>query len=277
MKSLAWLTDVHCNFVSDSSWFDKILDDRPNAILITGDIAEAKSLAGVLRMFADKTSRPIYFVLGNHDFYHGTIADVREATRAMCFPANVSTSLRYLHSEAHIPLSKETTLVGVDGWYDGRNGDVVNSHVALNDFRAISDFKTFWDSRTEGMQKKIRAKMRDLADESASLLRTKLRGAIQPSTKRLIIATHVPPFAGAAWHEGMVSDSDHLPYFSNRSVGEAITEETAVFREKLGGLVEVLCGHTHSEGTIYPAEGLIVRTGAAEYYNPGKCGNVTYE
>ena len=48
-------------------------------MVITGDIAESDSLGTSLMVMDALVGRPIYFVLGNHDFYHGSVAATRSA------------------------------------------------------------------------------------------------------------------------------------------------------------------------------------------------------
>lgn len=263
---IAWITDPHVNFIADREWFRAILDEKPDGVLITGDIAESKSIRGALLAFAEETTRPIYFVLGNHDFYRSSFASVRaDVTSAV---ADVP-SLVYLHDRGIVRLSDKTALVGVDGWYDGRNGDFDRSSVVLNDFLVIDDLRKHARIGDVGG---LRRRMEQYTDADAERLVGFIEKAIDPRLERLIIATHVPPFAGAARHEGKVSGPDHLPFFSNKAIGLAVMEATKTFRERLGGHVEIYCGHTHSEGVIHPAENLSVYTGAAEYYAPSLAG-----
>src|SRR5689334_20836519 len=79
-RRLAWATDVHLNFLSAeelAAFAATLAASEADAILLTGDIAEAPSLRRLLTTVAQVVRRPIYFVLGNHDFYHGSIAEVR--------------------------------------------------------------------------------------------------------------------------------------------------------------------------------------------------------
>ena len=46
-------------------------------ILITGDIAEAKDVCELLTEFSQHVNSSIYFVLGNHDYYFGSVINVR--------------------------------------------------------------------------------------------------------------------------------------------------------------------------------------------------------
>ena len=76
----AWLTDIHLNFCPGrvQELLDRVDATEPDAVLIGGDIAEAPDVTGYLQRFAT-LNRPVYFVLGNHDFYRGSIRQVRAA------------------------------------------------------------------------------------------------------------------------------------------------------------------------------------------------------
>jgi predicted MPP superfamily phosphohydrolase len=77
---LAWLTDVHLNFVPFSAvtrLIEEILAESPDAVLIGGDIGEANDVCLYLKQLAEQLRLPIYFVLGNHDYYRGSVAGVR--------------------------------------------------------------------------------------------------------------------------------------------------------------------------------------------------------
>ncbi len=273
---ICWITDPHLNFVREwRTWWQSILDEGDDAYLITGDIAEASGIVEIMTTLGSMTCvKPIMFVLGNHDFYGGSIAKVREEVSALTTTAtSVMSGLLYLPAEPVIWFGKNA-FVGVDGWYDGRNGDLKNSGVVLNDFFRIDELDIVQRVDRRRSASDVYKTMKRLTDADAELLRAKIRSAIRGDPKNLYIATHVPPFAGAAWHLGKVSDKEHLPFFSNRAIGDVILEETAVYREA-GHKVTVLCGHSHSEGTIHPAENLTVLTGAAEYGRPARAGTIT--
>ena len=84
---LAWLTDLHLNFV-DPDCVDglcrRIRDEGADAVLISGDIAEAPGVEAYLEFLGRRIDRPIFFVLGNHDFYRGSIGEVRARVAAFC-------------------------------------------------------------------------------------------------------------------------------------------------------------------------------------------------
>lgn len=84
---LAWLTDIHLNFISDEgvdALCAAVAESEPDAVLIGGDISEAEPLAEHLTAIAGRLTRPIYFVLGNHDYYRSSIAAVRDQVARLC-------------------------------------------------------------------------------------------------------------------------------------------------------------------------------------------------
>lgn len=69
---LVWLTDIHLNFLNKKErelFYNEILTKNCDAVLISGDIAEATCLIEVLNEMADQLKKLIYFILGNHDYY----------------------------------------------------------------------------------------------------------------------------------------------------------------------------------------------------------------
>ena len=81
---IAWTTDPHLNFVSDAEidqFLEQLQTARPDVVLVGGDIGEADSFAGYLQRMVDALGLPVHFVLGNHDYYKGSISGVREVAR----------------------------------------------------------------------------------------------------------------------------------------------------------------------------------------------------
>ena len=68
---LAWLTDIHLNFVgADRLWELMVAVERSaDIVAISGDIAESPSVSEYLAKMARFIRKPIYFVLGNHGGY----------------------------------------------------------------------------------------------------------------------------------------------------------------------------------------------------------------
>src|SRR4051812_312264 len=126
---LAWLTDVHLNFLdpADAEEFFRVVAEVPSdTILLSGDIGEAPDVCLLLNALDTAVRRPVYFVLGNHDFYRGSIAAVRRDVRALC---SACPGLHWLPGDGVVPLTADTCLVGHDGWGDGRYGDYWGSPI----------------------------------------------------------------------------------------------------------------------------------------------------
>ncbi len=260
LRRLGWTTDIHLNFVSLAAWeafVAQVQRASLDALLLTGDISEAEDVAWQLQRLADAIDRPIFFVLGNHDFYHGSIGQVRTQVTQLC---NSDPRLHYLTASdwsGPVKLDNGWVLCGVDGWADGRIGDYYHSPVRMNDFRLIHDLKSL-DPPT-----RLR-KLRRLGAESALKLYQQLNRASQLET-RLLVLTHVPPFRQSCWYEGRQTNDDWAPFFVCAAVGWALQR---FCRSHPHHQVHVLCGHTHHAGRAEIMENLQVWTGRAEYGAP---------
>lgn len=257
MARLAWATDIHLDFldaVQRAAFADALAEAAPDAVALCGDIANARTLSQVLHELEARLARPIYFVLGNHDFYRGSIAGVRAEARAL---SRSSRWLRWLPDAGAIELAPGVGLIGHDGWSDGRLGDYAGSRVMLNDYRLIEEL-AFLDPATR------LARLNALGDEAAAFVRAVLPAALE-RFRRVVFVTHVPPYREACWHEGGISDDAWLPHFSCEAVGLALTE---AMRARPDRELLVLCGHTHGAGVAKVLPNLEVRTGGAEYGAP---------
>ena len=251
---LAWATDLHLDFVRPDTYQtfrDELRQHRPDALLITGDISEAPHFDLHLQRLAGLIDGPLYFVLGNHDFYRSSVAEVR--TRA----AGLAAPLHWLPAQGIVELTPGAALIGHDGFADARLGNYQRSDVVLNDFFFIGELQNL---DRQGR----RHRMQELAEESAAHFRHWLPVALD-RYPHVIVATHVPPYREASWHEGRLSDDDWLPFFSSRVAGEAITAAAALYPTRR---VTVLCGHTHGAGLAHIASNITVHTGGAAYGSP---------
>ncbi|MBA3660230.1 MAG: metallophosphoesterase [Gammaproteobacteria bacterium] len=260
---LAWLTDIHLNFIDQDArqkFYQDIIHSECDGVLISGDIAEAPCVVDILNEMVDYISKPIYFILGNHDYYRGQIQAVRDAMLTMMH-LQIHDQLFWLPGAGIQQLNNNTILLGQDGWADGRLGNYQNSRISLNDSRMIADL----------FQEKILGKfhlfekMQQLADADAILLQNNLIQAISKNPKKIIVLTHVPPFKEACLHNKKISDDDWLPYFSSKVVGDVLMK---VAEENPAIEFLVLCGHTHSEAQFQPISNLSVEVGEAEYAKP---------
>lgn len=251
---LAWLTDIHLDFLDPAAraaLAASVKEQRPDGVVVTGDIAVAPTVLGQIDRLARGIGAPLWFVLGNHDYYKGSVADVRARASV---PGGFA---RWLPYAGVVQLGPTTALVGVDGWGDARLGDFANTRVMLNDFFQIEELSRL----SRGV---LRTRLGEYGDESAARLRVLLDEAMTWA-EHVVVATHVPPFREACWHEGKISNDDWLPFFSCAATGDVLR---AAFAAKPGVRGTVLCGHTHSGGVAEILPNLRVVTGGAEYGSP---------
>jgi 3',5'-cyclic-AMP phosphodiesterase len=265
---LAWLTDLHLDFVG-SGTLRRLAGDIaaavPDAVLIGGDTGQAGSFAGYLDALAAEVACPVYFVLGNHDYYHGSIAGVREEAARL---SRTSERLRWLPDVGVVPLTESTALVGHGGWGDVRAGDFNNSDVVLNDYLLIEELRASHRApiplAEHVLVPALREKLHALGDDAADHFRQVLPEALE-QFRQLLVLMHVPPFREACWHQGRISDDNWLPHFTCLAAGEVLRD---LMDQHPDRHMTVLCGHTHSTSRIKILPNLEVITGEAEYGQP---------
>lgn len=254
---LAWLTDLHLDFVDPpvvDALAREVLAARPDAILIGGDIGMAADVVGYLERLSALLPLPIFFVLGNHDFYGGSIASLRAEVGSL---ARRASNLTYLTGSGPVALTRQTSLIGHDGWGDGGFGNTDTTPVVLNDFLCIDELRV--PDRLA-----LSRVLRELGEEAARHFQVTLPPALQDH-EHVVVLTHVPPFRQAAWHQGRESDADWIPFFACKAAGEVLRR---VMAEHPDRRLTVLCGHTHGQGRCRVTSNIDVITGSAEYGRP---------
>ena len=254
---LGWLSDVHLNFLDASArlrFFEDLSQHKVDGWLLSGDIGEADSVVSYLREFEDLLPVRLYFVLGNHDFYRGSIAQVKADIHRL---SSRSEQLVWLTDTDCADIGNRVGIVGDDGWSDARLGNALGTPVELSDFYLIKELTGH--TRSELVQR-----LNELGDEAAERLGKKLDDAASRYAN-LVVVTHPPPFEGATWHQGTTSWPDWLPWFSCAAVGEAILDVARAHPETD---FLVLCGHTHSSGRYTANSNVTVHTAQVEYGRP---------
>ena len=255
---LTWVTDPHFNHVALPAWrrwVDDVTSSQPDALLITGDISESHDIVFQLERIADAVDCPTHFVLGNHDFYRGSIAGTRAKVVDV---SRQRPAICYLSDSDPIEIASDVFLVGDDGWGDALVGDYENSSIRLNDFRLIDDF-------VQSDPDDWKELLIQQGHESAKRVQQKLAG-LPENAKHVLLLTHVPPFRESCWYMGQTTDDNWAPFFVCGSMGEVLLEADKLRPERK---ITVLCGHTHHDGVAEMTENLVVHTGAAEYGSPG--------
>ncbi len=255
--SLLWATDIHLDHVSPErgvSFIREMASKNPSAVLITGDISTAETVDKWL-IFMDRTFNcPVYFVLGNHDYYHGSIEGVRQRVRQV---TRNTLRVKWLPEMGVVMLTPNTALIGCDGWGDARLGDFERAETKMSDYIYIKELI--------GLDRpRIKQVLNALGLDSARYLARVLPDAMNQA-QFIIIATHVPPFAEACWHQGRRGDAKWVPNYTCGAMGEVI--QTAAQNSMYHHFL-VLCGHTHGYADVHILPNLHIKVGEVEYGNP---------
>lgn len=258
---VAWLTDIHLDFLTSQAQSDfcrSVRAQEPDLIFLTGDISVSTELRSHLSQLVHQVEKPTYFVLGNHDFYYGSIAKVRQAIARFC---DQRPLLTYLSHAGITFLTPKFALLGHDGWGDARYGCFERSYVQLNDHTHIQDFAHLTPA-------KLKAALQRLGDEAAGFLDQQLSIAFG-QVKDVILLTHVPPFPESCLYQNQRSDEHWLPFFACQAIGDVLRKQMT---QHPHCRLTVYCGHTHHASDVQILSNLRVVTGGAEYGKPQIAG-----
>lgn len=269
MARLVWSSDIHLDHAEQDElvvFFESVRESGADLLVISGDISGGSTLPKWLNKIESELAIPVRFVLGNHDFYSSsfqkTYEVVRKAINKTSKAFNGSKRLVWLSDNIIETISKETALIGHDGWYDGRAG-IIGSAM-LNDFMCIEDLKSALMKSVLTFQ----CKLKEIADQAASYIKITLEKAFTIRNK-VIMATHISPFPQATLHRGAPTNVNFLPYYCCVSMGRVLVDTMNNNKDKE---LVVLCGHTHGECEVNILPNLKVLVAGAEYGYPKLCG-----
>lgn len=251
---LAWVTDIHLDRMDEDErleFAESMKEISTDALIITGDIGEAPVTPDYLRLLDERLSIPVYFVLGNHDFWHSTFDEVRGVIGRL---SEECKNLIWMSAEDVIQLSPSTAMIGYEGWGDGRAGDIENLSIWPRDFNLIKDLAPL--NKNERLEK-----LNALGDESAEQIRAKLERSVKTYTE-IYLLTHVPPFREACIDSYRICDDKKIPFYCCKSVGDVLLD---VMEKNPQSNLTVLCGHSHFECDLRVRDNLRVRVGEAGY------------
>lgn len=259
---ILWLTDLHLDRAKPAqkeALYEEIQRSKADTVLITGDISTAKHLPLHLReLAAAASSRQVYFVLGNHDFYGSTFAHVDRCVAGVC---GTHDNLYHLGGGEIFPLSADSALVGHRGWGDGRMGWGSRTLAHNPDFSAIKDFEGL--SREQAFKLLLK-----LGLDSSFYLRGLLPYALT-CYNHVIVATHFPPFTKGACFTKKPCDWLRQPFYTNIAMGGLLLRLTQAFPSKR---ITVLAGHTHCCAQFRALPDLELRVGGARPGFPSSQG-----
>ena len=272
-RKILHLTDVHfdhCNYETIKQLALECVAKKPLAIVLTGDISNANDISDHLRWFCSHLGKLcVYIVLGNHDFYSGSIRDVRETVTNLASKEQLANLVYLFTCENPIrELTEDTAIVGADGFYDGGTIEDYSRRgvVEMNDYTLIRELSVAYSKWRWHEEEYMFNILQGLSKESARHIEKHLRVALLDSKyKKVVVATHVAPWAKNSVYKGKVSDWQWLPCFHSRNMGDAIISVVKDFPEKE---VIVLCGHSHGHAVYKPLPNITSYTGEAEYKYP---------
>lgn len=274
MKIMAWATDIHLDCVQDAESSVEVLAESckdADCLLVTGDISVAPSLPLHLQMLDVILEKPVYFVLGNHDFYFSDVATVRQKVADTC---RRGSFLTYLSNVPFIRLDNGVALVGHDGWYDAGNGDINQSKLIMNDWIRIKDYSSALRQTPGGIQifkDEIVNIARSLCQPGVNHIANGIKAAAREKNDKIVVVTHVPPFAESCVpnESKPMRLQDALPWYTSRAMGEMLLRAA----KSLPNInFQVFSGHVHCQykGKILP--NLEVKVGRSEYGSPQLAG-----
>ncbi len=257
---LVWLSDLHLDHLEQparAALAQRVRSAGPDRVVVTGDITQAPRLERDLPWLPAAFGCPVDFVLGNHDYYRGSFATVHSAVREV---ADRTDGLCWLDEAPAgvVPLGERFGLLGCGGWGDGRLGSGSRCKLRLNDHVLIHDLAVLDHAQ-------LYVRLGELGDAAAAHLRSNLPGALQRFAGGVVVATHVPPFRAACWHQGQISSAEWLPHFTCHAVGQVLVDVMTGHPDQQ---LIVLCGHTHGAGVARILPNLEVRTAGTDYGEP---------
>lgn len=275
---LAWMTDIHLDMAGDLNTRLNFLSksvEGCDAVLLTGDISVSNFLISHLSMIESALEKPVYFVLGNHDYYGSNFSTVRRNVMNFC---NSSSYLRYMNSVQYIKLDDRKYLIGHDGWYDAQNGDPHGNSILMNDWIQISNFNSALRNSFGGhglINKNVIIDLsRRLAQESANHIANGIKAVIKDSD-HIVVMTHVPPFKesfNASENHRQVSSWEIIPWYTSKIMGDTLLAAAKTYPHVK---FTVLSGHLHSHYDQDLLNNLNVKVGRAIYGNPQLASSFT--
>lgn len=252
------MTDLHLDQADSNQMADltrKLESSEFDLALITGDISSSRDLSDYFAMLAKACgNRPLYITLGNHDYYGSSISETIEKTARLC---RRIPNLHHLSAGDAIDLGDYTFLIGGDGWADGQWRGLRTEDIRSPDHHSIEDFRK--------LNKWARyRKMKQLGIESTNAIRQRVKPKLR-SAKKIIVASHVPPFRTSALYDGKPCDANYQPHFVHSNLGAMLIGMAKENRKKQ---FLALSGHTHSECSDQIFPNLISLVGGHKRHQP---------
>ncbi len=265
---LDWITDPHLDHLRSKealiSFIKELHKRESDALLITGDIAESHTIKDYLGILSGAYQRPIYFVLGNHDYYGGWIEATQRGVQDVCksVPSGI---LNWMPDTGCVSLTPDVFLVGHGGLYDAQEGGGVGIDMVMTDLYFPKGIYDLAIALRQGTHYLFEA-LQNLANSCAEHIEHSIQEALQAKAKKVIVLTHVPPFLEASYFRGQPCELRMRPWYVNRTLGDKLL---AISKKYSNVDFIVLAGHTHGKRSVSMRHNLHVHVGSSRYgYNP---------
>lgn len=231
---VAHITDCHVDFLKNHELIEFLLslqESEAEAFVITGDISKGTLVHKHLLWMEKIVQKPIYFVLGNHDFYDSSFAEVNKNIRKLCEESNY---LFYLQDREFVKLG-DTILIGQNGWYDAGWRTPLTSLVFLWDWLFIEEFH-----KLSNTQARI-ALLIEIAASEVRQAERKLLEALKHGDK-IMFATHIPPWSEDHYKLGEIANKFWMPYNSSKMMADMLVR---VMEKHPNKQLTCTAGHVH--------------------------------
>lgn len=252
-KKYLWLTDTHVTILNRHKLLNVILDQKPAAVFLTGDISNSSSSTiSTLEFLGRRIGRPLYFVLGNHDLHFSDRNSTFNEVRSLC---KTYKNLTWMTDNQTIQLSEQSCLIGHEGFYDARVGNPDYIKFTL-------DWLFIKDTRDLPSMKERIEMLRSWSEESITYISKKLEESLS-NYKSVYLLTHFPPFTEASRCYSIIGDQFWHPYNTNYGLGQALEKIMEKYKKRN---LTVLCGHVHQPVQIHAARNIECRVGRGSYH-----------
>ncbi|WP_165475086.1 metallophosphoesterase family protein [Legionella yabuuchiae] len=251
MRTL-WLTDLHVNRLDKEQYIhllERIQASEAEAVWITGDIGDPPLNWRFLEDLFCKFTKPVYFVLGNHDYYHLQVDEARQKARNL---SHAYPNAYYLTYESGFTL-KDNFIVGIGCW---------------SNTGSIPLRENTWDSDSiKDLMRlnldDLNSKLNQLAEQDAAFLLQKCAAGIKKSIKTIIIFTHIPPMEAMHGHYPVRTLEENRTIYYSFALSDALKQLLDTYPEIN---LRVYSGHLHQVQEYQITDRL--QGYIAEAYNP---------
>lgn len=250
------MSDLHLNFNINTGVRRKFFNQIKKAgcpIIITGDIGDGRTLfSNLCELGKACNDYPLYFVTGNHDYYHSSFA---RSTEIIHQAVREYPNLVYLTETGTVALGDETCIIGADSWYDCKvlpEGQYYD--LTMNDFNYIEDLNMYQNTRPEVIRR-----FQERASNALQQMSQQAEIAVK-KFKNVILLSHPLPFGCMNTEKG----SEYSHFYVWYEAGKFISDFAHDHPENQ---FLWLCGHTHSRSEWHN-ENLDVYCLGAKYYFP---------